>query len=72
MKVKVNLKPIQESSSLKFPKLMISLDTNSIVYFEKRGVGVKLFDIDGESLTYHTDWNMEQFVDFEGSIKLKN
>ena len=73
MNVQVNTTK-QEKTSKPFPKLM-STKSGYIVFFSKHRCGMCLqrptnsIDVIGE---YYTEYNMDGFTDFEGSIKLSN
>ena len=56
-----------------FPKLMESMYVKSIVFFEKKGVGICLSHLETEFIgTFASDWDMYHFKDFKGELTLKN
>ena len=71
MKIEVSSKAARESRE--YPKLMISKDLLLVVLMsaEKQGV---VIDCTGvyEVGHFSTDWHMDSFEDFEGSITLSN
>ena len=57
-----------------FPKLMRSINTNSVVLFKDNKKGTIIFETaSSEHLGYFCgSWDMDVFTDFEGEIALSN
>jgi len=70
--VRTNNRPSSEKS---FPKLMKSLYTDVIVLFlrDRQGTVVSGVSKDGHTIgQYVPDWNMFNFIDYDGEITLSN
>ncbi len=63
---------VDTSKVTKYPKLMISKQSSSIVLFIRGGDGIKLSPVGEDAGTYRFDWNMSQFEDYNGSVTISN
>ena len=68
MPIEIATNPHSKSKS--FPKIMCSRLNGQIVLFEEEEKGVALNGTD--TGIYTTGWNMDFFIDYEGTITLKN
>jgi hypothetical protein len=70
--IETELKPFV--TEFEFPKIMINKISGTIVLFETEERGVTLYgDPCSECLgDYSNRWNMEHFIDYHGTITLKN
>ncbi len=64
----------QPQSVKTFPKLMVSKMSNAVVFFYDDFKGIVVSDARNEyGIGHHsTDWIMDNFKDFNGSITLSN
>jgi len=66
---------VTKKSNNKYPRLMTSKDDGYVYLFLADGLAVPLNnpewnkELDGEDIS---DWNMDNFKDFDGSITLSN
>ena len=73
MGVKSNVKGADESKKNPFPRLMVNDRTDLVVLFSDPDVGTVVSSKDAcEVGDYVSDWIMDHFTDFEGTITLEN
>jgi hypothetical protein len=68
MPIEISTNPHSKSKS--FPKIMCSKMNGAIVLFEEDGKGIALNGPDPG--LYSTAWNMDFFIDYDGTVTLKN
>lgn len=64
-----------EDDSTRYPRLMrLKDDHKTVVYFEDYETGYQLCGDLGlmDEGRYYSDWNMEKFEDFTGTLELRN
>lgn len=64
---------IEDKNCINYPCVMISKLSRTIVLFSKEKTGTVIFSNDFKRIgEFDTKWNMEQFKNFDGIVRLSN
>lgn len=69
--MKVTIKNENKSSEIQYPCLMVSV-LGCIVLFDSPGCGTVIKDDEYTVGSYNTDWAVEYFTPFTGTVELSN